>query len=390
MSLKISILTSSDFPYGMAMESFVRQLSFGLHSNNVNLEVIRLYGNRFNNVNDTEIKCSNYLFNKPFQYELFKVFEIMFQVLFIPIFIFYRKILKNDDAILMYGLDRSYFVFPFTIFSKLLKLKTFRIITEIYSEHTYVTNLLRKPLVFFNESQIKYFDKYLDGIVVLSNFLKEMELKSGVKDNRILLIPHFIRFDTKPSGEFDKNNILKFRIGFCGNPTLENGIIDLIDAFSLLRAKRLNQVELIIIGEINPVVLKEIANRSLENIIFTGKLSSKDVLIELEKCSVLVNPRRISISADSGFPTKIGEYFAAKKTVIATMVGDLCFYFKDKRELIFAEANNPLSIYSAIDYAFENPHVAFEIAKRGNQWAIQNLDYKNNSKKLIEFIKESL
>lgn len=384
--LKLSILTSSDFPYGMAMESFVRQLSLGLHANNVELEVVRLHGDRLNNINDTSIKCSNYLFKKPFENEFIKFFEVLFHVLFIPFFVSYRKLFKREQAIIMYGLDRAYLVFPLTVSAKLFGLKTFRVNTEVYPEHTYASKWWRKPLVLFNEFQIKYFDKYLDGIIVLSHFLKKLEIENGVKEKNILLIPHFINTDTttKKNSSIENNTI--DRIGYCGNPSIANGILDLIDAFLILNKKRTDEVELIIIGEIIPSLQQEISKHTLKNVIFTGKLNASEVSIELQKCNILVNPRRLGVSADSGFPTKIGEYFAAKKTVVATKVGDLNLYFKDKEELIFAEPNKPDSICNAIEYALQNRDIALQIAKRGNDWAINNLDYINNSKKLIEFI----
>jgi glycosyltransferase involved in cell wall biosynthesis len=384
--LKLSILTSSDFPYGMAMESFVRQLSLGLHSNNVGLEVVRLYGDRLNNINDKGIKCSNYLFKRPFENEFLKFFEVLFHVLFIPFFVIYRKLFKREQAIIMYGLDRSYFVFPLTVFAKLFGLKTFRVNTDVYPEHTYASKWWRKPLVLFNEWQIKYFDRYLDGIIVLSHFLKKLEIENGVKEKNILLIPHFINMDTETIDNDSIDNNKKDRIGYCGNPSVANGILDLIDAFLILYEKRTDKVELIIMGEIIPSVQQEITKRTVKNVIFTGKLTASEVSIELQKCDVLVNPRRLGVAADSGFPTKIGEYFAAKKTVVATKVGDLNLYFKDKEELIFAEPNKPDSICNAIEYALQNRDIALQIAKRGNDWAINNLDYKNNSKKLVEFI----
>jgi glycosyltransferase involved in cell wall biosynthesis len=94
----------------------------------------------------------------------------------------------------------------------------------------------------------------------------------------------------------------------------------------------------------------------------------------------------LGILADSGFPTKIGEYFAAEKIVVATKVGDLGLYFTEKEELIFAEPNNPISICNAINFALQNQDLALQIAEKGNKWAMNNLDYKNNTKKLIEFI----
>jgi glycosyltransferase involved in cell wall biosynthesis len=386
LNLKLSILTSSDFPYGMAMESFVRQLSLGLYENNVKLEVVRLYGDRLGNVNDIKINCSNYLFGKPFKNEFFKFFEVFFQILFIPFFVSYRKFFKKDKVIILYGLDRAYLVFPITIFSKIFRLKIFRVNTEVYSPKTYANKWWRKPLILFNELQIKFFDRYLDGIIVLSHFLKKLEIDSGVKEKNILLIPHFIDVDgkTKDRGNFVNN--MKDRIGYCGDPSIVNGILDLLDAFLILNERRTNEVELIIIGEIIPIVQQEIAKRNLNNVIFTGKLNASEVFIELQKCKILVNPRRLGISADSGFPTKIGEYFAAEKTVVTTKVGDLGLYFKDKKELIFAEPNNPISIYNAINFALQNQDLAIQIAEKGNKWAMNNLDYKNNTKKLIEFI----
>jgi glycosyltransferase involved in cell wall biosynthesis len=385
-NLKLSILTSSDFPYGMAMESFVRQLSLGLIANNIELEVVRLYGDRLNNLNDTNIRCSNYLFKKPINNEFFKFFEVLLHVLYTPFFVCYRRLFKKEHIIIMYGLDRAYLVFPITIFAKIVGLKTFRINTEIYPYSSYASNWWRKPLILFNELQIKYFDKYLDGIIVLSHYLKKIEIKNGVKENKILIIPHFIDVDvaTISTCSIEKTKI--DRIGYCGNPSIENGILDLIDAFIILYEKRMKDVELIIIGEIIPSVHQEIMKRIMKNIIFTGKLTKSEVSTELQKCKILVNPRRLGVSADSGFPTKIGEYFAAKKTVIATKTGDLSLYFKDKQELIFAEPNSCVSICNAIDYALQNQELALQIAKRGNDWAINNLDFKNNSKKLIDFI----
>jgi glycosyltransferase involved in cell wall biosynthesis len=385
-NLKLSILTSSDFPYGMAMESFVRQLSLGLIANNIELEVVRLYGDRLNNLNDTNIRCSNYLFKKPMNIEFFKFLEVLFHVLFIPFFISYRRLIKREHVIIMYGLDRAYFVFPITIFAKIFGIKIFRVNTEVYPYSSYASNWWRKPLILFNELQIKYFDKYLDGIIVLSHFLKKLEIKNGVREKKILLIPHFIDVNIATNSECSVEKTKIDRIGYCGNPSIENGILDLIDAFIILDEKRKNNVELIIIGEIIPSVNQEIKKRILKNIIFTGKLNKSEVSIELQKCKVLVNPRRIGVSADSGFPTKIGEYFAANKTVVATEIGDLSLYFKDKQELVFAEPNSSVSICNAIDYVLQNKELSLQIAKRGNDWAINNLDYKKNSKKLIEFI----
>ncbi len=100
----------------------------------------------------------------------------------------------------------------------------------------------------------------------------------------------------------------------------------------------------------------------------------------------MVNPRISGIHADSGFPTKIGEYFAAKKPVVATKVGDLQFYFKNEHELIFAEPNDPKSIASGIRKLIEHPEMANKISANCYEWAINNLDYIENSRRLLKFV----
>lgn len=388
MKLRLSILTAGDFPFGMAMESFVRQLSLGLFYNSVELEVIRLHGDRFNNVNDTGIKCSNYLFTRPVNSEIFKIIVTIFQVLFVPIFVFQRRLMKGDRALILYGIDRAYFVFPLIVFGKLFGLKLFRINTELYPADTYAYNWWRKPLILFNNIQIQYFDKLLNGIVVLSHFLQNLERTYGVPAQNILLIPHFINVDANEKDLESFKDLDTKRIGYCGYPSIQNGIIDLIDAFEILQKKGHESIELVIIGDLPAVVEQEIVHRSLKNVVYTGKLTAEEVLKELRKCFILVNPRRLGVSADSGFPTKIGEYFASNRTVVSTKVGDLSLYFKDKEELIFVEANCPASIAEGIAYGLLNRDAALEIAKRGNQWAFEHLDYKKNSKRVADFIAE--
>lgn len=388
MKVKLSILTTSDFPYGMASESFVRQMSLGLLENNAQLEIIRFWGNRLDNINDTSVKCTNYLFKKPFNNDFFKFIETFFQILYIPFFLFYRKLIIRDSVLLMYGLDRAYFVFPMTLFAKLFRIKTYRVITEVYSESTYAYKWWRKPNVLFNKWQVKYFDRYLDGVIVLSHFLKEESQKNGVDKNKILLIPHFIDLNIRNNLNSNQTKNQIIRIGFCGNPSIANGIIDLVIAYNELQNKCAVRTELVVMGAITDEVQKELNKFAmiLRKIKFPGLLSKREVDEELSKCDILVNPRRLGIHADSGFPTKIGEYFATGKPVVSTKVGDLKLYFEDKKELVFAEANDPLSICDSLLFVIENTNTANAIAISGRQWAFDNLDYMRNSMKLLKFI----
>ena len=195
--MNIAIYTSGDFPYGGAAENLVRQMVLGLYKNGVQVEVIRLRGVRYSRENDTPVKRSNYLFNKPFTNEILKFFELFCLIFFMPVSLLYRKIYKKDQIVLLYGIEYSYLVIPIIFWSKIFKIKCYRIITESYLRKTLVPVWWKWPKYFFYIMQYKHFDKYLNGVIVLSRYLYELCLKNRVKKENILLIPHFIDLDLK-------------------------------------------------------------------------------------------------------------------------------------------------------------------------------------------------
>ena len=385
--IRISILTTSDYPYRGAGENFTREMALGLQCNNADVDVIRFWGDRYSNVNDTTVKCSEYLFRKPAENELLKFIEFTCQILYIPFFVIYLKIFSRTRILILFGLEQAYFVLPVNILCKIFGIKCYRIIAEIFPENDIAPYWWRKPMIFFYKIQLKYFDKYLNGIIVLSKYLKDFCLNNGVKKNRLILIPNFINLKLKSSHR--KGNAI-FKIGYCGIPSFENGIIDLLNAYTILQ-KRIPYSELIIIGKIPPKVDEKIEQLKLDTskIIFTGLLTKSEVENEYSKCSVLVNPRKTGILADSGFPSKLGEYFSTGKPVVSTKVGDLRYYFTDRNELKFSEPDNPESLAESILFLYQNAEIAEEIGINGYKWAHANLDAVKNSRKLVDFFSET-
>lgn len=388
----ISILTTSDFPYGGAPENFVREMVNGIKefSSNVDVNIVRFWGNRNKCFNNTTFKCSNYLFKKPVKREFLKFFELIFQILYSPIFLIKVKYIHKTKILLLYGLDRAYIIVPILLFSKLLGIKCYRIITEIYQKKDYAYSWWRKPLVFFNSIQIKYFDRFLDGLIVLSKYLKELCITNGVKECKICIIPHFINFKNHTNDKQINIRRGSFDLVYSGSITIENGILDLIDAFLIFKSNHaLIDTTLTFLGERNYDLIPEDKERQLEkyNIKFKGKLRKDDVFLNMYQASLLVNPRRKSILAESGFPTKIGEYFSTKIPVLSTKVGDLKFYFKHAIELYFAPENNPQLLSEMITYIYINKEERIQVGINGYNWGYANLNNINNAGKLLMFLK---
>ncbi|MCX6278628.1 MAG: glycosyltransferase family 4 protein [Bacteroidetes bacterium] len=388
--MNITIYTAADFPSGGAAENYIRQMALGLLENGVRINVIRTRGRMYFGENYTGVPCSNFLFSRRPKNELLKFFEMSIISLFIPFSVLINKIKFKTDVIILDGVDYAYYSIPFVFTALLLNVKTIRILGDYYETKTLSPVWWKFPKVIFYKLQFQLIDQLFNGIIVFSEFLKKEAETHGVKENNIILIPHFIDvkwFAIDKAKRISTND--KITIGYCGTANVANGIIDLIDAFKTIH-KKFENSELLIIGQPTKEILssiKETISFSPKlSICITGHISKQLVKDKLNSCEILVNPRRSGRFAEAGFPTKLGEYFSVKKAVVSTLTGDVKMYFIDKNELVIAAPNNPESLAQGITYLINNPEDAERIANNGYHWAVENLDYISNSKKLLNFL----
>lgn len=386
----ISIYTKSGFPYGLAPENFVRQMALGLKYNNQNVKIVLCQGHRENiGINDTGILYEYLFFKVKPKNELFKIIELIGYFFQIPLFLLKDKLKNKTDFIILYGIEYFYLTFPIWCVTKILKIKLFRIVTDIYDKSTIVPVWWKTPKYFFYNLQAKWFDKKFDGIICVSNFLYNKYLENKNSKNKLIIIPHFIDIDSFRihSLEQKKENEIK-RIGYCGTVIPKNGIFELIKAV-LIVIKEISNIELLIIGQVPNQYLKQIEkiiNGVEKHFIFLGQKTKDEIPKLLNSCDILVNPRKSGTFAEAGFPTKLGEYLACNRPVVATKVGDINLYFENKKELLLAEPDSPLEMAEKIKWLIENPTERDIIAANGFKWAKENLDYIISAKKLINFI----
>lgn len=386
----ISIYTSGGFPYGGPAENFVRMMALGLNQVDIDVKVKLLRGNlNRKNINDTEIDVKPVLFSNKASLDFVKFFEVIILFFFIPFSLFNERRKNNTDAIILYGVDYFYYTIPFLVFSKILNIKLFRIITDDYPYKTLVPVWWKSPKYMFLRIQKKRIDKYLNGIICLSNYLKQDCILNDVGEDKIIIIPHFIDINQFKSAVSSKK---EFRIGYCGAIIPENGIFILLKTFEIVYEQYPN-IQLMILGDINALIGEELFlfNESIkrfpQNILVEGKVNYSDIPGKLGTCQILVNPRISGKRADAGFPTKLGEYLACSRAVVTTKVGDLIEYFEDKSELLLAEPDSPESLAQKIIWLIENPVQMERISRKGFEWCENNLDFIKSAKKLVEFIK---
>jgi glycosyltransferase involved in cell wall biosynthesis len=239
---------------------------------------------------------------------------------------------------------------------------------------------------------MKYLLRYADGYIVLSTYLKKY-LEVTLKVNKpVFILPNImdpLNFSTTESKPFISG---KITIGYTGSPTRKDGVMDLIQAFSVLHKKH-PATHLLIIGDVingNSLIpqLKEEANKLgvAESITFTGLQAFSKIPELLNACQILTLTRPNGIFAEAGFPTKLGEYFACKKPVVITGVGDIPYHFKNEEHLIIVTPEDIESIVNGFEKLIMNPELSEKLVVNAFHWMDLHLNYKNIGNKLAEFI----
>ena len=85
---------------------------------------------------------------------------------------------------------------------------------------------------------------------------------------------------------------------------------------------------------------------------------------EIDQCDIGVIPNHRNPFTDINTPTRIFEYLARGKAVIAPSTSGIVDYFSAD-SLIFFEAGDEKDLARQIEFAASNPEKALEIARRG-------------------------
>ena len=395
------VLITDNFPYGGASANLLRNFTLCLRNEGNDIEVIlptgASYGKKLDQQNQSVGYFEGIKFTRlGFIYHPKNILGKMIDntiSLFLPLIFLTKKAFnKKLDVVIVYNITAISFI-PYLITKIILKKELILIISEFYQRP-----LNRFPLAtlkWFNfYFGIKYLSKFADKYIVLSQFLEKYLAKKQKNSKPILVMPNLTDssiFKIEPKKIFKENFIT---IGYVGTPTNKDGVFDLIESFGIIN-KKFPQTHLLIIGDITngktivPMLEKYSTERGIKKgeITFNGLTSHKEIPSLLLSCQILALTRPNGIFAEAGFPTKLGEYFACKKPVVLTKVGDMKNYFIDKKEVVFAEPENIDSIVTAFEYLIKNPNEGYKIGANGYDWMNDNLNYINQSKKIDNFVK---
>jgi glycosyltransferase involved in cell wall biosynthesis len=160
-----------------------------------------------------------------------------------------------------------------------------------------------------------------------------------------------------------------FVIMYHGSLVERNGLDLAVDALARLR-QAVPTAELRIYGRSTPFlekVMDKARDLGLENCVrYLGPKGLEELVREIEACDVGVIPNHRNAFTDINTPTRIFEYLALGKPVIAPATPGIQDYFGPE-SLFFFESGNAEELAQKIEYVYSHSTQASEIAERGQQ-----------------------
>lgn len=391
------LFTSNNFPTGGPGATYVNLFCKGVKENGGQIRVYLFKGHTYKGYkNDSGRKNRteygvNYIYlgfaNRPNQ-KVLKVLEDTLSILRTTclMLILIPKIKKT--TILVYS-DEFLLNIPVYLFSKFFGIQLVSFVPESYENEEVnkmgIIELIKWKLFYLNYT---FLNKLPDKLIVFSAFLKNIYIRKGYNQDDIIIHPNLT--DLKEWYLPDQD--IQYTIGYAGTPSKKDGIIDLLYAIKLLKEKKISIKALIIGDSINnesliPNFQRKCTELCIQSqVFFAGLVPQHQVKEYLNKCLILAITRPITIQTKAGFPTKLGEYMACKKVVLATKVGDVEEYFTDKTDIVLAEPDNPVSIATNIEWILNNSEKSRMIAENGFKTANELLDYQKGTIKIMNFL----
>ena len=376
---KIGLIFIGEFPEGDVHNSRIRNIGLGFIHKQWKCDFISLYPTSFSKEsnNPKQIIWNNQKvvhiggWNKYPKFFIFRFLQLVYCHLAFILFI-----LKN-----VHNYDVLYFYTPQLISSLpgmlLSKLLGARVIIDYTDLHSANSNK------FLHKLEENLMTNYSNCMLVISNFLYN---HFKTQHNNIHHIPLMINFN-----DFNQTiESVPFNIGYIGSFGEKDGIADILDAFAIAIHKE-PRLTLTLIGR-DPQSIntkKLIKLRGLNDYVhLTGGISHERISRELKKCDTLIMNRKKSIFSDSGYPAKLGDYFACNRPIL--MSDGILFSsdFNHKDEVFKYKHDDPNSLAKAIQYRYDYLNEMNEMADRGHKYAKDHFDSEKISSKVVKLAKQ--
>ena len=160
-----------------------------------------------------------------------------------------------------------------------------------------------------------------------------------------------------------------FVIMYHGSLVERNGLDVAVDALAKVR-RVIPNAELKVFGTPSPFlhkVMEQARNKGVHDAVrYLGRKYLEEIVPEIDSCDLGIIPNHRNAFTDINTPTRVFEYLAMGKPLIAPSTQGIRDYFNNE-SLLFFEAGNSDDLARQIEYAYFHPREVMEIARRGEE-----------------------
>ncbi|MDA7857904.1 glycosyltransferase family 4 protein [bacterium] len=235
-------------------------------------------------------------------------------------------------------------------------------------------------------------------VFTVSKVLENDLIGRGIDKERIIMNPNAVDVDifnpqiNKESVRYKYHLGNKIVIGFLGTFDIWHGINVLTDSIEPLIKKNKN-IHFLLIGEgdFKKDCINTIKSRHLENFVtFTGMIPHEKVPEYLVACDILISPHLPLCDGSEffGSPTKLFEYMAMGKPIVASNVGQIGEVLKNNQNGILIKPGSVEELVNGILDLVANEELRRRIGGQARKDAVNNYTWQANAGRVINVYKE--
>jgi len=167
----------------------------------------------------------------------------------------------------------------------------------------------------------------------------------------------------------------RFVVMYHGSLVERNGLEVAIDALERVR-RTVPTIELHIFGAkthfLDRMMRKVRENNLQDHVRNFGPKRLEDLVTAIGSCDIGVIPNHRNVFTEINTPTRIFEYLALGKPVIAPSTPGILDYFNEE-SLLFFEPGSSNDLAQKIEYAYSHPSEVLDIARKGQQVYLEHM-----------------
>ena len=238
-----------------------------------------------------------------------------------------------------------------------------------------------------------------DLVVVVSRALRDQLVDQGLVDpTRILVNPNGVdpeRFRPDLGGARVRTRLglqSSTVVGFSGTFGVWHGIPTLVAAMPRVLAAR-REVRFLLVGDgpLRPLVDEAVREHGLEGrVVLTGQVPLAEMPEYLAACDVLVSPqgRQVDGGEFFGSPTKLYEYMAAGRPIVASRVGQIGEALADGDTALLVPPDDPEALADAILRLVDDVCLRSRLAAAARCQAEREHTWRGNAERLLTALEQ--